>query len=109
MTEIEFKALAAQGYNRIPLLAEALADQDTPLGLYLKLTDPADRDLLVDFGGVTFCDSSGLRALILAARRLQAAGHRLRVIDVSPRVARVFTVTGLQDLIDPQTSSTGTG
>ena len=43
MTEIEFKALAAQGYNRIPLLAEALADLDTPLGLYLKLTDPAER------------------------------------------------------------------
>ena len=43
MTEIEFKALAAQGYNRIPLLAEALADLDTPLGLYLKLTDPVDR------------------------------------------------------------------
>jgi anthranilate synthase component 1 len=43
MTEIEFKALAAQGYNRIPLLGEALADLDTPLGLYLKLTDPSDR------------------------------------------------------------------
>ncbi len=43
MTEIEFKALAAQGYNRIPLLAEALADLDTPLGLYLKLTDPVNR------------------------------------------------------------------
>ncbi len=43
MTEIEFKALAAQGYNRIPLLAEALADLDTPLGLYLKLTDPQER------------------------------------------------------------------
>ncbi|MGE0316076.1 MAG: anthranilate synthase component I [Lautropia sp.] len=43
MTELEFRALAAQGYNRIPLLAEALADLDTPLGLYLKLTDAADR------------------------------------------------------------------
>jgi anthranilate synthase component 1 len=43
MTEIEFKALAAQGYNRIPLLAQALADLDTPLGLYLKLTDPDRR------------------------------------------------------------------
>jgi anthranilate synthase component 1 len=41
MTELEFKALAAQGYNRIPLIAEARADLDTPLGLYLKLTDPA--------------------------------------------------------------------
>ena len=40
MTEIEFRALAAQGYNRIPLLVECLADLDTPLSLYLKLTDP---------------------------------------------------------------------
>jgi anthranilate synthase component 1 len=37
MTELEFKALAAQGYNRIPLIAESFADLDTPLSLYLKL------------------------------------------------------------------------
>jgi anthranilate synthase component 1 len=39
MTEIEFRALAAQGYNRIPLLVECLADLDTPLSLYVKLID----------------------------------------------------------------------
>jgi anthranilate synthase component 1 len=37
MTELEFKSLASQGYNRIPLIAEALADLETPLTLYLKL------------------------------------------------------------------------
>ena len=37
MTELEFKSLADQGYNRIPLIAEALADLETPLTLYLKL------------------------------------------------------------------------
>ena len=37
MTEIEFKALASQGYNRIPLIAETYADLDTPLAIYLKL------------------------------------------------------------------------
>src|SRR3546814_15835947 len=37
MTEIEFNALAAQGYNRIPLVAETYADLDTPLAIYLKL------------------------------------------------------------------------
>src|SRR5690554_6732587 len=37
MTEIEFNALAAQGYNRIPLIAETYADLDTPLSIYLKL------------------------------------------------------------------------
>ena len=43
MTEIEFRALAAQGYNRIPLLAECLADLDTPLSLYVKLIERSKR------------------------------------------------------------------
>jgi len=39
ITEQEFKALAEQGYNRIPLVAETFADLDTPLSLYLKLAN----------------------------------------------------------------------
>ena len=37
ITELEFRSLAAEGYNRIPLIAEAFADLETPLSLYLKL------------------------------------------------------------------------
>ncbi|MFC7435350.1 anthranilate synthase component I [Hydrogenophaga bisanensis] len=37
ITELEFKSLTQQGYNRIPLMAEAFADLETPLSLYLKL------------------------------------------------------------------------
>ncbi|MBC7860087.1 MAG: anthranilate synthase component I [Burkholderiaceae bacterium] len=37
MTELEFKSLSTQGYNRIPLISEAFADLETPLTLYLKL------------------------------------------------------------------------
>ena len=37
ITELEFKSLSASGYNRIPLIAEAFADLETPLSLYLKL------------------------------------------------------------------------
>jgi anthranilate synthase component I len=39
ITESEFNALAGQGYNRIPLVAETFADLDTPLSLYLKLAN----------------------------------------------------------------------
>ncbi|MFH1495934.1 MAG: anthranilate synthase component I [Pseudomonadota bacterium] len=39
MTELEFNRLAAEGYNRIPLTLETLADLDTPLSLYLKLAN----------------------------------------------------------------------
>ena len=37
ISESEFQALAAQGFNRIPLMAQAFADLETPLSLYLKL------------------------------------------------------------------------
>lgn len=42
ITELEFKSLASQGYNRIPLMAEAFADLETPLSLYLKLAHAKD-------------------------------------------------------------------
>ncbi len=42
MTESEFDALARQGYNRIPLMAQAFADLETPLSLYLKLAHVQD-------------------------------------------------------------------
>ena len=34
----EFNALAKQGFNRIPLIKEVLADLETPLSLYVKLS-----------------------------------------------------------------------
>jgi len=34
-----FSKLAAQGYNRIPVMREVLADLDTPLSTYLKLAE----------------------------------------------------------------------
>ena len=42
ITELEFKSLALQGYNRIPLMLEAFADLETPLSLYLKLAHSRD-------------------------------------------------------------------
>jgi anthranilate synthase component I len=39
MTPDKFRALADQGYNRIPLVREVLADLDTPLSAYLKLAE----------------------------------------------------------------------
>jgi len=39
MTPAEFTEYARQGYNRIPVCREVLADLDTPLSAYLKLAD----------------------------------------------------------------------
>jgi anthranilate synthase component I len=56
ITELEFKSLAAQGFNRIPLIAEAFADLETPLSLYLKLAGGSPRSFLLEsvVGGERF-------------------------------------------------------
>lgn len=39
MNQAQFDTLAQQGFNRIPIAREVLADLDTPLSTYLKLAD----------------------------------------------------------------------
>ncbi|MDE2398090.1 MAG: anthranilate synthase component I, partial [Burkholderiales bacterium] len=80
ITELEFKSLAAQGYNRIPLIAEAFADLETPLSLYLKLAGGARHSFLLEsvVGGERFGRYSfiGLPARTL----LRASGFRTEVV-----------------------------
>jgi anthranilate synthase component 1 len=75
MTEAEFRALAAQGYNRIPLVLESFADLDTPLSLYVKLANARYTFLLESVvGGERFGRYSfiGLPAKIRIRARAKA-------------------------------------
>ena len=83
ITELEFKSLSAQGYNRVPLIAEAFADLETPLSLYLKLAHARDggrHSFLLEsvVGGERFGRYSfiGLPARTL----LRASGFRTEVV-----------------------------
>lgn len=51
MTPEQFNHYAGQGYNRIPVTREILADLDTPLSAYLKLADGAYSYLLESVHG----------------------------------------------------------
>jgi anti-anti-sigma factor len=50
--------------------------------------------VVADMTATAFCDSCGIRALVLAAKQGAAAGAELRVVP-SVRVLRVMTVMGL--------------
>lgn len=52
----------------------------------------------VDFGGVTFCDSSGIAALDEAYGGAQRRGVTLRLVNLQPPVSRVLELTGLLDV-----------
>lgn len=55
MNEATFQQLAAEGYNRIPLVLETFADLDTPLSIYLKLANQPHSYLLESvIGGERF-------------------------------------------------------
>ena len=51
MTREEFLAYAREGYNRIPVMREVLADLDTPLSTYLKLAEGSYSYLLESVHG----------------------------------------------------------
>jgi anthranilate synthase component 1 len=79
MTEAEFQRLAAQGFNRVPILAESFADLETPLSLYLKLANRSNTYLLESVvGGERFGRYSfiGLAAPV----RLRAVGSLVTVM-----------------------------
>jgi anthranilate synthase component 1 len=80
ITELEFQSLAAQGHNRIPLIAEAFADLETPLSLYLKLAGGAKHSFLLEsvVGGERFGRYSfiGLPARTL----LRSRGFKTEVV-----------------------------
>ncbi len=80
ITELEFQSLAAQGFNRIPLIKEAFADLETPLSLYLKLAGGARHSFLLEsvVGGERFGRYSfiGLPSRTL----LRASGFKTEVV-----------------------------
>ncbi len=72
---------------------EGELDMATAGGLTeLLLTAPGDAPLVLDFSGVSFMDSSGLRALLEGAGLPNGEGPVV-VQDPSPQVRRVFEIT----------------
>jgi len=51
--------------------------------------------LLVDFSGLEFITSAGLRILILALKRARAEGRQIHLCGLSEPVHEVFQVSGL--------------
>ena len=56
--------------------------------------------VVVDLGGLSFMDSSGLRALVMADQRATKAGRRLAIVPGPPAVKRVFEITQLDGRLD---------
>jgi anti-anti-sigma factor len=56
--------------------------------------------VIIDMTSTTFCDSSGMRALLLSYRRATASGTDMRLAVKHPAVRRVFELNGIDTIID---------
>jgi anti-anti-sigma factor len=56
--------------------------------------------LIADMTATTFCDSAGITAFVRAAKRAAATGAEMRLAVAAPQVLRVFTLVGIDRLID---------
>ena len=77
---------AIQSIWRETLLAAAMASEG---------------DLLLDLGGVSDFDSSGVQLLLSARLSLQAQGRALRLVAASPAVRDALRTFGLNELLAP--------
>ncbi len=94
INQSEFNALAAQGYNRIPLVVETFADLDTPLSLYLKLANQPFSYLLESVqGGERFGRYSIIG--LPAKTRIVANGRKVEVLQDGQVVESVEDVNPL--------------
>ena len=62
------------------------------------------RFVALDLGGVRLVDATTLGVMLRAQRRLERRGGGLVTICSDPRIARVFEITGLVDVLGVTTS-----
>lgn len=54
-------------------------------------------ELVIDLGDVPFMDSMGIRVLVRAQRAIDERGGSMRIVEVSPAVARALDYAGLTE------------
>jgi anti-sigma B factor antagonist len=78
-------------------------DMDTSLMLEDSLREVIDagaRQVVLDFAGVTFVDSSGLSLLVLSRERLRDLGGRLGLAEVQKPVRSVLALSALDKVLE---------
>ncbi len=57
-------------------------------------------NLVLDFDGVTFMDSSGIGAVVGRYKEITARGGKVMLIRVKPQVDKVLEISGLKTILE---------
>lgn len=65
----------------------------------LKATDPVVSSLILDFAGVDYVSSAGLRVVLMAQKQMNSRHGALVLSHVQDTVMEVFEMTGFTDIL----------
>jgi len=73
----------------------------------LPLVDKNEPMIEVSLKDVEYMDSTGLGVFVGLLKSVRKQNGHLRLVDLSPRLQRLFSITGLSDIIDISPKSVG--
>lgn len=98
--------LDGQGPAVVRLLGEL--DVSTTAELEACIDELGDgADVRLDLSGLSFCDSSGISAMVTSAKRVRKRGGHLSIVSPQPAVRSVLEITGLLDYLSAPRSEEG--
>ena len=98
ITTTEKNAIIVSPLGRID---HASADAfSTAISPFLEQCRTGTPPLILDFSGVEYISSVGLRVLVLAARQTKSQGGRIAIASLSPMVQEIFTISRFDLIFD---------
>jgi anti-sigma B factor antagonist len=76
-------------------------------GVLGPLIEAGPSDVVLEFSGLSFVDSSGIAALVDAQHRLSEQGRQFSIHGARSGAVRVFEIAGLLDFLRVQTGTNG--
>ena len=58
------------------------------------------KNLIFDFGGVTFMDSSGIGVILGRYKQIKARGGKTMIVRPQPQVDKILELSGLKKIMD---------
>jgi anti-anti-sigma factor len=96
----QVSASRVNGHAVVSLLGEFDLAGVTLFERELDRVRAPEATLIVDLRGLTFIDSSGLRALVIADQEARSAGRRCIVVRGPEQVGQVLELTGIGERLE---------
>jgi anti-sigma B factor antagonist len=103
---VGFEGFIAHHDDRVAVVVRGDVDLSSalPLTALIDQALAASPHLEFDMSGVTFLDSTGLRALVIAAKRVEGTGS-ITIRNPTATVTRVLTLAGLTGVLPVTTDA----